>query len=267
MSDIESTLKNFFENYPLYVPITLDGSEGFFRSYKLREIQADCSICVASKPFHNEEPSDYVVYMGAEVNQRNFVCSFKCVTCKSETKRYWVKMTQISKNNLAYQKIGQDPQKELPRNKALSKFFSKDKSDYNKAVVCLANGYGIAAFAYMRRIVEHNINDLLDLIKESVDPSSDLVNRIDELKKTSPMSDKIEIANHALPDYLKPDGYNPLGQIYGLLSDGVHSLPDDECLEKAQDLQACLEFLISELATHKRNREEFKNRLSSLRKK
>ncbi|MNZ00014.1 hypothetical protein D3C78_165930 [compost metagenome] len=104
------------------------------------------------------------------------------------------------------------------------------------------------------------------MIKESVDPDSDLVNKIAELKKTSPMSGKIEIANHALPEYLKPEGFNPLGQIYGLLSDGVHSLLDEQCLDKAKDLQVCLEFLISELATQKKNREDFKNRLSALRK-
>lgn len=267
MSDLENILKEFFENSALYTPITLEGRRGWIRAHKLREIQADCPVCDTSKPFHNEDGGDHVIYMTGDVDSREFVLSFKCVTCKISSKKFWVKMTQIDNDSLQFQKIGQDPQKELPRSRALSKFFKEDKHEYNKAVICLANGYGVAAFVYMRRVIEKNINRLLDLINENVDSQSSLAQSLAKLKTTSPMSDKIEIANQALPDYLKPDGFNPLGQIYGLLSDGVHSLPDEQCLDKAQDLQACLEFLISELAAHKKNKEDFKSRLSSLRKR
>jgi len=265
--ELTEKIKDFLENTPLYTPKSFEGGRLSLRALKILEIQADCNTCDASKPFHNTDQHNTLVEMEWGKFGSSRLVHFVCVTCRANYKSFWINAEQVDDENYQIIKIGENPQKELPRNKALSKFFSKDKSDYNKAVVCLANGYGVAAFAYMRRIVEHNINDLLDLIRESVDPSSNLINKIDELKKTSPMSDKIEIANHALPDYLKPDGFNPLGQIYGLLSDGVHSLPDEECLDKAQDLQACLEFLISELATHKKNREEFKKRLSSLRKK
>ncbi|MDC4389422.1 hypothetical protein NQ642_16225, partial [Acinetobacter baumannii] len=130
-----------------------------------------------------------------------------------------------------------------------------------------ANGYGVAAYAYLRRIVERNIFDLIELIQEEIDENSPIFKTLQELKSSSPMSDRIGIANKALPDYLKPDGFNPLGQIYGLLSDGVHSLSEEECLEKAENIQACLEFLISELATHKKNKEEFKKRLIALKGK
>ncbi|NUF17355.1 hypothetical protein HUN18_17105, partial [Acinetobacter lactucae] len=156
---------------------------------------------------------------------------------------------------LKLKKIGEYPQKELPKSRALSKFFKQDKDEYNKAVICIAHGYGVAAFAYMRRVVENNINSLLDLISESEDSDPVIKEAILELRKEAPMSEKIKLANKALPAYLKPDGLNPLGTIYKVLSEGVHSLADSECLDKANALQSCIEYLISELATHKRNRE------------
>lgn len=265
--DIAKPLKDFFENTPLYTPLRLEGREYLKRTFRLKEIQADCETCEQSKPFHNWMSNDQVILLEPGIKVDLDFSEFRCVTCGKGKRSFWIRTEQVEASILETMKIGQYPQKELPRSKSLGKFFKEDKQEYNKAVICLAHGYGVAAFAYMRRVVEKNINSLLDLIQESIEPESQLVESLGKLKITSPMSDKIEIANHALPDYLKPDGFNPLGQIYGILSDGVHSLPDNECLDKAQDLQACLEFLISELATHKKNREEFKNRLNALRKK
>lgn len=267
MTETAKLLKDFFENTPLYVPITLRTQQTAFsvRSYRLKEIQAECRICNESKPFHNRGSDDYVVYLASREMKKSLTLTFECVTCRKDSKRFWLKIEHIEEI-ITLQKIGQDPQKELSRSKALSKFFKADKEEYNKAVISIANGYGVAAFAYMRRIVENNILGLLEQIQEGVDKDSEIAKSINELKTTSPMSDRIKIANNALPDYLKPEGFNPLGQIYGLLSDGVHSLPDKECLAKAENIQACLEFLISELAAHKQNKEEFKKRLAALRK-
>jgi len=265
-------LKELLENKALYSKVQIKGGVTFASttSIQLKEVIFECENCETTKPFHNLAKNSYVIYFTGPIKSEEVMVEFECVSCNTSRKIFALSIenTGEDKDNRFYfvTKFGEYPQKPLPQNRELSKFIKKDKADYNKAVVCLANGYGVAAFAYMRRIVEQNINDLLDLIKESVDPGSDLINKINELKTTSPMSDRIKIANYALPDYLKPDGFNPLGQIYGLLSDGVHSLPDEKCLEKAKDLQVCLEFLISELAAHKKNREDFKNRLSALRK-
>lgn len=261
-----SELANFIENMPLYIPIFVEGEKGSYSYFTLKEIQSDCEKCGTSKPFHNVDSGHILFEIKANINLTRNTVHFKCVTCMGGIRSFWLQALREDDNIIKVFKIGQYPQKELPKSKDLSKFFKDDKQEYNKAVICLANGYGVAAFAYMRRIVEKNIDRLLDMIKEDIDTESPLNVKIAELKATSPMSDKISIANHALPDHLNPDGFNPLGQIYGLLSDGVHSLPDEDCLNKANNLQACLEYLISELATHKQNKEDFKKRLNALRK-
>jgi len=155
----------------------------------------------------------------------------------------------------------------LERDKVLQKFFSNDSEYYEKAVVCLGNGYGIAAFAYFRRIIENNIFNLLDLINEEAENatnSEEIKVALAELKKESPMSEKIKLANKALPEYLKPNGLNPLGKLYKVLSEGVHHLNDQECLEKTSGVQECLKYLISELSDRKKNQNRFKSMVGSL---
>lgn len=264
----QQQFKNLLENAPLYESISLLGEAGHYYSFHLREIEADCLQCGQIKPFHNISGlHGRVVDLGHNSEKGFCTTNFQCVSCSLDVRTFWLRSERNDEGSkVLVTKVGQYPQRELPRSKALSKFFKDDKQEYNKAVVCLSHGYGAAAFTYMRRIVENNIDRLLDMIKETVDKESSLALKIAELRTTSPMSDKISIANHALPDNLKPDGFNPLGQIYGLLSDGVHTLSDETCLDNANNLQACLEYLISELAAHKKNKEDFKSRLRALQR-
>ena len=78
------------------------------------------------------------------------------------------------------------------------------------------------------------------------------------------MSEKIRVANLALPPHLKPDGLNPLGKLYQALSEGIHSLSDTECLERAKAIGECLTFLVSELASRKEHRARFKSLVGGL---
>ena len=78
------------------------------------------------------------------------------------------------------------------------------------------------------------------------------------------MSEKIKVANLALPSHLKSDGLNPLGRLYQVLSEGVHSLSEAECFLKAKATSECLTFLVSELASSQENRNRFKSMVGKL---
>jgi hypothetical protein len=143
----------------------------------------------------------------------------------------------LDEENIRLQKYGELPRPKLIRNRVLQKFLKDDLDNYEKAIVCLSHEYGVAAFAYYRRIVENNINRLLDLVQEDAQSSVDgqaTLDAIGELRKDTPMTEKIKIANLVLPSHLKPDGLNPLGRLYQVLSEGVHSLSEAECLVKAK---------------------------------
>lgn len=173
----------------------------------------------------------------------------------------------LDDENIRIQKYGELPRSRLARNRALQKFLKDDLDNYEKAIVCLSHEYGVAAFAYFRRIVENNIKALLDLVQEdaqSSDSDKAILDALGDLRKDTPMSEKIKIANLALPNHLKPDGLNPLGRLYQALSEGVHSLPDAECLQKAKATSECLEFLVSELASRAEHRIRFKSLVGKL---
>ncbi len=130
----------------------------------------------------------------------------------------------LDENNICLQKYGELPRSKIIRNQVLQNFLKDDLDNYEKAIVCLSHEYGVAAFAYYRRVVENNINNLLDLVQEDTQSSGGdqaTLDAIGELRKNTPMSEKIKIANFALPGHLKPEGLNPLGRLYQVLSEGV----------------------------------------------
>lgn len=263
----DSKIREFLENTSLYSWKSFKLPQMNRSSLRINEIDSYCDACQQSRPFQ-----DLRSYGGGAGTAFKALASgtsyfeFTCVSCRKQKHEFLVEQI-VTESEIKMQKYGELPRKKLDRDKALQKFFSDDSENYEKAIVCLSHGFGVAAFAYMRRIIENNIEKLLEMIKDdnnSTDNNSDVLSALEELKKQSPMSDKISIANNALPTYLQPDGLNPLGRLYQILSEGVHSLSDSECLDRANRIQSCLKYLISELGARKANRAKFKSMIGSL---
>lgn len=260
-------IKDFLERAPLYSWWEFVRPKINRGSLWIKEIDAFCDTCNQNRPFQDMRSRGGGAGMPAPaLATGTSYFEFKCASCCKEKHEYLVEQI-VGEDKISIQKWGELPRKKLDRDPLLKQFFSNDGECYEKAVVCLANGYGIAAFAYMRRIVENNIDSLIELIKSDVsdtDKDSPTLSNLAALKKESPMSDKIKIANSALPNYLIPSGLNPLGRLYQVLSEGVHSLSDAECLKRADTIQACIKYLIGELASRKKNRDSFSSLVSSL---
>ncbi len=264
---IDNHIKEFLENAPLYSWQEFKRPDFDRKSLWINEIDAYCETCKQKRPFQdlrNRGGGSGMARTQLASGQSFF--QFTCVSCRKEKHEYLVEQI-VTDETIKLQKYGELPRKYLDRDPLLQKFFSKDKDNYEKAVVCLANGYGIAAFAYMRRIIENNIGELLNMLQEDIKSTStdqSLLNKLSELKSNTPMSDKIKVANNAIPNYLIPSGLNPLGRLYQVLSEGVHNDSDESCLERAGTLQKCIKYLVSELASRKNNREAFKNSIGTL---
>ncbi|HIN56160.1 MAG TPA: hypothetical protein EYM92_04285 [Acinetobacter pittii] len=266
MSNEENKLKDFLEKKGLYETLELscDGVEKV--DFHLKEIYQYCEACEMEKPFHS---SGVIAFFPAHHVGSYQQVTYVCVSCSKKSKQYWIigerkYQDKLQNNKITIRKVGEWPRSALSNDKVLEKFFKKDRENYFKAEVCLSHGYGIAAFAYMRRIVEENITSLLDMISQDENAEESMQEAIAQLRVSSPMSEKITIARNALPSYLSPNGLNPLGQIYKQLSEGVHSLSDEECLKRANTIKFCLKFLISELANHRKTIEEFKSSIAAL---
>jgi hypothetical protein len=263
----DKCIKEFLETAPLYSWKEFKKPNVNRGSLWINEIDSFCETCNQMRPFQ------YIGARGAgsgmavkALSTGTSYFEFSCASCRGNQHEYLVEQI-VNDETIKIQKYGERPRKKLERDPLLQNFFSYDSECYEKAVVCISNGYGIAAFAYMRRIIERNIHELLSLIQEDVEGTekdSPILTKLAELKTESPMSEKISIANQALPEYLIPSGLNPLGRLYKVLSEGVHKYDDAECLERARDIQACIKYLISELVARKKNSESFKNLIGGL---
>ena len=263
----DSDIKEFLENASLYVWREFSRPAINRESFWIGEIDAFCENCQQLRPFQDlrSRGGGGGMTAGYLMTGTSYF-EFTCVSCRTSTRRYHVEQI-VSKETIRFQKYGELPQKQLARDPVLQRFLKADLDNYEKAVVCLSLGYGVAAFAYFRRVVENNINRLLDLVREDAQSSSadaQVTAALAELRKNSSMKEKIKIANHALPAYLNPDGLNPLGRLYEVLSEGVHNLPEEECLKKANATSECLAYLVSELASRKKNRTRFKSTVGGL---
>ena len=265
LSDLK--IKEFLESAPLYSWVEFEKPAVNRSSLWINEIDSFCVTCRQARPFQDMRSRGSGAGMAVRaLSTGTSYFEFSCASCRGNKHEYLVEQI-VTEKSIKIQKYGELPRKQLDRDPLLQKFFSHDSDCYEKAIVCVANGYGIAAFAYMRRIIEGNIHELLGMIQEDIEcteSDSPVLAKLAELKTESPMSEKIRIANTALPEYLSPSGLNPLGRLYQVLSEGVHSYSDEQCLERAKAVQACIKYLISELASRKKNRESFKGLVGSL---
>ena len=287
----DSDIKEFLENAPLYVWKEFRKPKINRVSLWIKEIESFCETCGQSRPFQDLRSRGTAAGMAAawarfsdtippdsrsrsgSIGSADLYLKtglshfeFTCVSCGRSKREYHVEQT-VNEETIQLQKYGERPRKRLARDPVLQRFLNDDLDNYEKAVDCLSNGYGVAAFVYFRRVVENNINGLLDLVQEDAQSSGadpEVVAALAELRGNPPMRKKIRIANRALPEHLKLDGQNPLAKLYQVLSEGVHRLPEEECLNKAKATSECLAYLVSELASRKKNRTRFKNMVGGL---
>lgn len=263
----DADIKSFLETAPLYSWREFKKPRVNRASLWINEIDAYCDVCEQHRPFQDlrSRGGGSGLAISALKSGTSYF-AFSCVSCRKARREYLVEQV-LDEENIRLQKYGELPRSKLVRNRTLQKFLKEDLENYEKAVICLSHEYGIAAFAYFRRVVENNINRLLDLVQQDALSSGSeqpTLDAIAELRKDTPMSEKIKIANLALPSHLKPDGLNPLGRLYQVLSEGVHSLSEAECLTKAKATSECLTFLVSELASRQEHRARFKSMVGSL---
>lgn len=263
----DSDIKRFLEEAPLYAWREFKKPFANRSSLWIKEIDSDCEVCEQPRPFQDLRLHGGGSGLAVEaLKTGTSYFQFTCVSCRKAVREYLVEQV-VSDEIIRIQKYGERPRRPIPRDRVVQRFLKDDLSSYEKAVVYLSHEYGVAAFAYFRRVVENNISRLLDLVQEEVQSTAanqELVSALAELRKGSPMSEKIKVANHALPEHLKPEGLNPLGKLYQALSEGVHSLSDEECLSRAKVTSECLAFLVSELASRKEHRSRFKSMVGGL---
>src|SRR5262249_7552641 len=102
-----------------------------------------------------------------------------------------------------------------------------------------SRGLGIGAYAYYRRIVEHQKGRIIEEIgkvAQKLGAGPDVMKAFTDARTETQFTTAIEKVKAGIPPSLLIDGHNPLTLLHDAPSDGIHELTDEQCLSLAQSI-------------------------------
>ena len=144
-------------------------------------------------------------------------------------------------------KVGQYPSiadLHLPEIRKYRKILGDEKyKDFSRGISLSAHDIGIGSFVYLRRVFEGLIDEAYQ------EASSEDENWDDKLFANSKMDAKILILKDYLPVFLVENR-----GLYGILSKGVHSLSEQECLQYFSPVRVAIELILDEKMEREKKR-------------
>jgi hypothetical protein len=140
-------------------------------------------------------------------------------------------------------KLGEDPPFGPRIPARVISLVGPDREMFLKGRRCENQGLGIGAFGYYRRVIENQKNRLIEeIIKVArrVNTPEDQIRTLESAKSETQFSKSIETIKKVIPRELLIQGRNPLMLLHSALSEGLHTLSDDDCLRLATSLREVL---------------------------
>ncbi|PKM04303.1 MAG: hypothetical protein CVV16_05460 [Gammaproteobacteria bacterium HGW-Gammaproteobacteria-6] len=195
--------------------------------------------------------------------------TYRCYNCLKEEKTYSLaaKMdARHSSSGMCY-KFGELPNFGPPTPARLVKLIGPDRDEFLKGRRCENQGLGVGAFIYYRRVVENQKNRILqEIIKvsEKLGVPEQQIQTLNSAISETQFSTALKMAKDAIPESLLINGHNPLLLLHGALSEGVHALSDERCLEIASSVRIVLGELSDRLSQALKDEAELSKALSTL---
>jgi hypothetical protein len=214
------------------------------------------------------EISDPTVYFGSEFINRD---SYTCRNCGKKTVNYCFIWQENSSANV-FVKVGQYPELEERVPHALKQALDPDDLKLYKNALRMRNfNLGVAAVAYMRRIIENRMNDMLDILHEAAlthNAPAKTINRHKKMKAERRFKIKVDYAGDLLPANLRPVGKpNPMAVLHDLASDGLHAKSDEECVDIFDACRRTFEYVFGKLRVETEDAKNFVREMSVLAEK
>ena len=180
---------------------------------------------------------------------------------------YHTKPKEYGVAKLQVEKVGCSPKIKINPNKEIEKFFDRETNSwYYKGLNCIAQDFGIGAFAYFRRIIEKELITIIENIKSLPDAHSiEIENLLQKHEANPAISSIYDNIFHHLPNSLKVLGDNPIKLLYNQTSEGLHSMTDQDCLEKSENILKILEFTIQKIKEEKSDIKDLREAIKSLK--
>jgi hypothetical protein len=198
---------------------------------------------------------------------------YRCTDCRTTVKVFGVRAQLSSGQRGKCVKIYEEPPFGHPIPKRLFQVIGEANRDsFLQARRAIARGLGIGAYAYYRRIVENTKFDLVGSVLEVARATNAPASQIGLLQKAQTerrFSKAIETLRDgaAIPAVLLIDGHNPLTLLHDLLSEGIHELTDQQCLERAQEAEVILCEIADRMQIALTERKTVKAAISSIMKR
>jgi hypothetical protein len=268
----EATLADFLESHPPGQVIQITDLAIKVRNadawnLTLPELQLHCGRerCNGIRVFRCTE--SYGPRLSDEGFRYEFV-TYKCSNCQDETKTFSlaIRKDYNAPSGLCY-KFGELPVFGPTTPARLIKLIGTDRDIFLRGRRCENQGLGIGAFVYYRRVVENQKNRILEEIKkvmQKVGSKPELISLLDQAIAETQFHKAMQIAKDGMPESLLIDSHNPLGLLHSALSEGVHELTDEECLDLAGSIRVVLTELSERLSQALKDEAELTKAVSKL---
>ena len=214
------------------------------------------------------ETSDAQVYFKTEFIKRH---SYTCRNCGETTVSYCFIWQERESNNI-FIKVGQYPELEERVPDTLKQALDEDDLRLYKNALRMRNfNLGVAAVAYMRRVIENRMNDMLEILHEAAtthNAPAELIAQHKEMKEEKRFRVKVDYAGDVLPASLRPSGKpNPMAVLHELASDGLHAKSDEECVDIFDACRRTFEYVFGKLRVETEDAKNFIKEMSTLTEK
>ncbi|HET9282145.1 MAG TPA: hypothetical protein VFR24_09320 [Candidatus Angelobacter sp.] len=252
--DLFGVVAGILRNGPLYHEYTYTDKTGHqglpgsgLRCAALPKFKMYCNGGMCKQETWWTPDSNSVVFGMEEICKR----TFKCNNCNKNTVTYFF-IWKERQNDSIFVKVGQYPALEERISDALSDAFSKDDAKMYRNALRMRNfNLGLAAVAYLRRVVENKINDILEILHEAAiahNAPAEILARHEEMKAERRFSVKVDYAGELLPPSLRPKGLpNPMAVLHDLASDGLHARSDEECVAIFDKCRTTFEYVFGKV--------------------
>jgi len=132
-------------------------------------------------------------------------------------------------------------------------------TDYTLALALYSDGVGAGSFVYLRRILEHFVEEVhtncINQCNEAVSNGSGSAFNEEEYKSLR-FNEKINYLEQNFHKTIIPTELNDIrGNIYGVISKGVHESTEEECLQLFPSAKYIIDTFIEEKIQQKEKRE------------
>lgn len=223
------------------------GSQGTYNALSTPELEMSCDHVKCQGERYFDCTDDFANKQSIDKGKELFL-HYRCRNCRSTVKVFAIYGRHTTGDNAQITKLGEWPPFLPATPPRVIKMLGPDLDLYFRGRRAEAQGLGIGAFAYYRKVVDNQWRRLLDEIERATQRVGGDIRLIQDAKREDQFSKAVEQLKDAIPQAIRLDGgHNPLTLLYSAISHHLHSETDEKCLELARSVRLVLGHLTERL--------------------